>query len=48
MITIAALKNLLDNLEEGVVFVDSQLRVVEINAAAERLLGRDGDRREQR
>jgi len=43
MITIAALKNLLDNLEEGVVFVDAQRRVVEINAAAERLLGRDGD-----
>jgi len=43
MITIAALKNLLDNLEEGVVFVDAQRRVVEINAAAGRLLGRDGD-----
>ncbi len=42
MLTIAALKDLLDHLEEGVVFIDAGRRVVEVNTAAERLLGRDG------
>ncbi len=44
MVTIAALGSLLDHLEEGVVFLDAQQRVVGINAAAGRLLGHEGDR----
>ncbi len=42
MVTLAALKALLDSLEEGVMFLDPHRRVVEINAAAARLLGSDG------
>ena len=38
MVTIAALKVFLDSLEEGVLFLDARRRVVQINAAAERLL----------
>ncbi len=39
MVTLAALKVLLDSLEEGVLFLDDQRRVVEINSAGARLLG---------
>ncbi|HEY9396082.1 MAG TPA: sigma 54-interacting transcriptional regulator [Burkholderiales bacterium] len=44
MVTIAALKVFLDSLEEGVLFLDARRRVVQINAAAERLLGGASDR----
>ncbi len=44
MVTIAALKVFLDSLEEGVLFLDMRRRVVEINEAAARLLGRDSER----
>ncbi|MBN9463573.1 MAG: sigma 54-interacting transcriptional regulator [Burkholderiales bacterium] len=39
---IDTLKVMLDSLEEGVLFLDEKRRVVEINAAAARLLGKDG------
>ncbi|MFZ5510793.1 MAG: sigma-54 interaction domain-containing protein [Pseudomonadota bacterium] len=39
MVTIATLKVFLDSLEDGVLFLDAARRVVELNRAAERLLG---------
>ncbi len=42
VLTLDSLQSLLDNLEEGVLFLDAQRRVRAINAAAERLLGSDG------
>ncbi len=42
MVTLATLEALLDNLEEGVLFLDEQRRIVQINAAARRLLGQEG------
>lgn len=43
MVTLDALKSFLDSLEEGVLFLDTQRRVVEINAAGVGLLGGNGD-----
>ncbi|HEY0877829.1 MAG TPA: sigma 54-interacting transcriptional regulator [Zeimonas sp.] len=42
MVALATLEVLLDNLEEGVLFLDEQRRIVQINAAARRLLGNEG------
>ncbi len=42
MIALATLEALLDDLEEGVLFLDEERRIVQINAAAQRLLGLEG------
>ncbi len=44
MLALATLEALLDDLEEGVLFLDDERRIVQINAAAQRLLGSDGRR----
>jgi PAS domain S-box-containing protein len=42
VIALATLEALLDDLEEGVLFLDEERRIVQINAAAQRLLGLEG------
>jgi len=39
MINLPGLRQFLDNLEEGILLLDQQRRVVEINEAAIRMLG---------
>lgn len=41
MITLSGLRQFLDNLEEGILFLDQKRRVVAINEAASRMLGQD-------
>jgi PAS domain S-box-containing protein len=43
MITLSGLRKFLDNLEEGILFLDQQRRVVAINEAASRMLGQNHD-----
>ena len=43
MITLAGLRQFLDNLEEGILFLDQQRHVVAINEAASRMLGQSHD-----
>ena len=43
MFTLPGLRQFLDNLEEGVLFLDQQRQVVTINEAASRMLGQDRD-----
>jgi DNA-binding NtrC family response regulator len=43
MITLSALTQFLDNLEEGILFLDRRRHVVAINRAARRMLGRHDD-----
>ncbi len=43
MITLAGLTQFLDNLEEGILFLDQRRHVVAINEAARRMLGRHND-----
>jgi len=43
MITLSGLRQFLDNLEEGILFLDQQRHVVAINAAASRMLGQSHD-----
>ncbi len=43
MITLPAFRQFLDNLEEGVLFLDQQRRVVAVNEAASRMLGQNHD-----
>ncbi|TAN72147.1 MAG: PAS domain-containing protein [Gallionella sp.] len=43
MITLSGLKQFLDNLEEGILFLDQQRRVLAINEAATRMLGQNHD-----
>ncbi len=43
MFTLSGLRQFLDNLEEGVLFLDQQRQVVTINEAASRMLGQDRD-----
>ena len=43
MITLSGLKQVFDNLYEGVLFLDQQRRVIAINGAASRMLGQDHD-----
>lgn len=43
MITLSGLSQFLDNLEEGILFLDQQRQVVAINEAASRMLGQDHD-----
>jgi len=40
---LSELQQVFDNLDEGIVFIDQQRRVIAINAAANRLLGQHGD-----
>ena len=40
MITLAGLTHFLDNLEEGILFLDQRRHVVAVNEAARRMLGR--------
>ena len=42
MVALATLEALLDDLEEGVLVLDEERRIVQINAAAQRLLGLEG------
>lgn len=41
MITLSGLSQFLDNLEEGILFLDQQRQVVAINEAASRMLGQE-------
>lgn len=41
MITFPGLKQVFDNLDEGILFLDQQRRVIAINEAATRMLGQD-------
>ena len=43
MLTLSGLKQFLDNLEEGIVFLDQERHVVAVNEAASRMLGQDHD-----
>ena len=43
MITLPAFRQFLDNLEEGILFLDQQRQVVAINEAASRMLGQNND-----
>jgi len=43
MISLAGLRQFLDNLEEGILFLDEQRRVVAINEAASHMLGQNHD-----
>ena len=43
MITLPGLRQFLDNLEEGILFLDQQRQVVAINEAASRMLGQNHD-----
>jgi PAS domain-containing protein len=43
MITLAGLTQFLDNLEEGILFLDQRRHVVAVNEAARRMLGRRDD-----
>ena len=43
MITLSGLRQFLDNLEEGILFLDQQRQVVAINEAASRMLGQNHD-----
>jgi len=43
MLTLPGLRQFLDNLEEGVLFLDQERHVVAINEAASRMLGQDHD-----
>ncbi|OGT07295.1 MAG: hypothetical protein A2143_06945 [Gallionellales bacterium RBG_16_57_15] len=43
MITLPELKQVFDNLDEGIVFIDQDRRIVAINEAASRMLGQDRD-----
>src|SRR5574340_1521889 len=43
MVTLPELKQVFDNLDEGIVFIDENRRVVAINEAATRMLGQDHD-----
>jgi PAS domain S-box-containing protein len=43
MVTLQELKQVFDNLDEGIVFIDQDRRVVAINQAASRMLGQDTD-----
>jgi len=43
MITLPAFRQFLDNLEEGILFLDQQRHVVAINEAASRMLGQNND-----
>jgi len=45
VVALATLEVLLDDLEEGVLFLDDERRIVQINAAAQRLLGDEGRQR---
>jgi PAS domain S-box-containing protein len=40
MVTLSELKQVFDNLDEGIVFIDQNRRIVAINEAASRMLGR--------
>jgi len=44
VVALATFEGLLDDLEEGVLFLDDERRIVQINAAAQRLLGEEGRR----
>lgn len=41
MITLSGLKQVFDNLDEGILFLDQQRRVISINEAATRMLGQN-------
>ena len=43
MITLSGLKQVFDNLDEGILFLDQQRRVIAINEAASRMLGQNHD-----
>jgi len=43
MVTLPELKQVFDNLDEGIVFIDENRRVVAINEAATRMLGQNHD-----
>lgn len=43
MVTLPELKQVFDNLDEGIVFIDQDRRVIAINEAASRMLGQDRD-----
>lgn len=43
MVTLQELKQVFDNLDEGIVFIDQDRHVVAINEAASRMLGQDRD-----
>lgn len=43
MITLTALNQFLDNLEEGILFLDRQRHVVAVNRAARQMLGKGQD-----
>lgn len=43
MVTLSELKQVFDNLDEGIVFIDQDRRIVAINEAASRMLGQDRD-----
>lgn len=43
MVTLQELKQVFDNLDEGIVFINQDRRVIAINQAASRMLGQDPD-----
>src|SRR3989338_6890843 len=43
MITLPELKQVFDNLDEGIIFIDQNRHVIAINEAASRMLGQDHD-----